>query len=175
MAEPQMSAETNVAESGLLEQISATEAELHKLEVEREQLPGQIQRAAQDADAEALAALRRRVDDLPLHIFATRAWLLRLKITRTESELPEAEAEFQAANTSLAPISERLQALRAEYDAAVSRQSRAKSRRHDLQTHAGELKRELQQLMLAQNVVAAPVPRSAIQTARSLFLKPPRV
>jgi len=151
----------------LYEQIGTTERELRELEVEKETLPGLIQAAAREADADRLVVHRRRGDEIGYFIHAAQVRLARLRLAAAETELPEAEAETKRLSEDAARAQAKLDEARSAWSLAQGAFECAHAQAYDIRLAIAEHKRRLDQLMATVQGSHAPVVRSLPHAARS--------
>ncbi len=76
-------------------QIETSAARLAELELEQTNLPQALGVAVGLADAEEIIKLRRRADDLPIHIQSERIRVEQLRIQAEEAKFPAMHAEIE--------------------------------------------------------------------------------
>jgi hypothetical protein len=76
-------------------QIETSAARLAELETEQTNLPQALGLAVGLADAEEIIKLRRRADDLPVHIQSERIRVEQLRIQAEEAKFPAMHAEIE--------------------------------------------------------------------------------
>jgi SMC interacting uncharacterized protein involved in chromosome segregation len=76
-------------------QIETSAARLAELETEQTNLPQALGVAVGNADAEEIIKLRRRADDLPIHIQSERIRVEQLRIQAEEAKFPAMHAEIE--------------------------------------------------------------------------------
>ncbi len=76
-------------------QIETSAARLAELETEQTNLPQALGLAVGNADAEEIIRLRKRADDLPIHIQSERIRVEQLRIQAEESKFPAMHAEIE--------------------------------------------------------------------------------
>jgi hypothetical protein len=76
-------------------QIETSAARLAELETEQTNLPQALGLAVGLADAEEIIKLRRRADDLPIHIQSERIRVEQLRIQAEEAKFPAMHAEIE--------------------------------------------------------------------------------
>jgi hypothetical protein len=76
-------------------QIETSAARLAELETEQTNLPQALGLAVGNADAEEIIRLRRRAEDLPIHIQSERIRVEQLRIQAEESKFPAMHAEIE--------------------------------------------------------------------------------
>ncbi len=75
--------------------IETSAARLEELDTEQADLPQALGLAVGNADAEEIIKLRRRADDLPIHIQSERIRVEQLRIQAEESKFPALHAEIE--------------------------------------------------------------------------------
>jgi hypothetical protein len=142
------------------EQLGTAERELTALLVEKEKLPSLLHQAAYDANADEMVRLRRRADDVPVHIFSARARLLRLQVLRLESEVPELDAEHDAAQAALVVAEQAYTLARKVHTDALTLASNMSGARRAVRTDLATRQRELQALLNEHQRDNGPIVRS---------------
>jgi hypothetical protein len=77
------------------QQIETSASRVAELETEQTNLPQALGLAVGNADAEEIIRLRRRAEDLPIELQASRVRLERLRIQAEESKFPALHAEIE--------------------------------------------------------------------------------
>ncbi len=136
------------------------QAELAALVSERAALPHKIAEAAHAGDAQALLKLQKRGDELPAHVFAAKARLLKAR-------LADLEARKAQMTEARAPVFAEIEAaerrVREAQDALTEAQGTlqdTKGEEYDLNYRIGRTKIELEELIAANSNAPAPVVRS---------------
>jgi len=151
---------TDNAVASLAEEIGTAERALNELEAEKVSLPDRIQRAARDADAAEMVSLRRRFDEIDLHVGAARVRLGQLRLHADESRLVEAEAEAARLVAPMERAKGRLDEARAAFKKAEGEFAVAQSEVSALRMSIGDRRRRIDALMAEASTPLAPVVRS---------------
>lgn len=165
MVKKEARATTNRA--SLAEEIGTATRILNELEAEKVQLPAKIEAAARAADATEMVKLRRRFDEIDIHIHAARTRLLRLKLGQREIELDAAKTEATIAADRVPSLRDKFDEARRAYEEANTTYLVAYENTRGLQMEIGEMKRRLNDLEQEASAPLAPVVRSRPHTPQA--------
>ncbi len=152
------------------EQISyeRAQAELAALISEQATLPHRISQVAYAGDAGAILKLQKRSDELPAHVFAAKARMLKARLADLEARKTRVAEERQPIFAELEAAERQVRAAEAALADAQQALQDTKSEQHDLTFQIGRAKIELEQLV-AENSErhAAPIMRSRMHVKQA--------
>jgi chromosome segregation ATPase len=146
----------------LAEDIDTAARLLGHLEAEKAELPNKIREASNELDSIEMVNLRRRFDEIDIHIYAARVRVEGLKIRADEAMLIEAEMEVARLVEPVELTKARLDEAQAAFNAASYALRDAQTEVRNVWFSIAEHRRRLQALNAEANKPLAPVVRSRI-------------
>ncbi len=150
-------------------ELDAAQAALQKLLDERVTLSAQLEHAsgAEIINVKALVELQRRADEIPLHVYAATVRAARARIIVLEEKLVSEQELEQHELAVTNEVYERLQALEALYNAAVTKRDNARTQVMFTRGDLSAARRELERVIRENTKPHAPLVRSLPHAIRA--------
>jgi hypothetical protein len=146
---------------GLAKAVVVATDEIETLEAEQRSLPAQIQKATMSASIDDIVRARARLADIPDHIFAARAQLMRLKMMVAGEDEAKANAAQPAVQKRIDAKRQAVEEAEAEHAAVVNESRSLRWTASNAREKQRRLRYELSEMLSERSQRdAAPIVRS---------------
>lgn len=148
-------------------QLADAEAALSVLKQEQAGLPAKLQAAAATGDGAALLALRRRLDDLPAHVYGAQIGTWRAEMALLDTEHEATKPELAAAANAVREAAKLVEAAQRDLQAAQIAAGKLSAMIADNRSRFHQLRRNVEDLTHQQTAAGiGPIVRSRPHAAK---------